>query len=154
MTAPEIAAALGGRRSGGGWWLCGCPAHDDRNPSLSLRAGNRGLIVRCWAGCDTRDVLAALRQGGLLGETAAGRGHRMPAIPIRAGARDDDGAAHRIALARRIWDAATAARGCPVARYLAGRGITMPVPPVLRYGARTALPGREWSPASMGRTAL
>ena len=39
-----------------------CPAHDDGNPSLSIRQrddGN-GVLVHCHAGCDHRDVLAAI----------------------------------------------------------------------------------------------
>jgi hypothetical protein len=39
-----------------------CPAHDDGNPSLSIRQrddGN-GVLVHCHAGCETRDVLAAI----------------------------------------------------------------------------------------------
>jgi hypothetical protein len=38
-----------------------CPAHEDRNPSLSVRPpGPRGWIgIKCFAGCDRNDVLAA-----------------------------------------------------------------------------------------------
>ena len=46
--------------SGSGWMAC-CPAHDDRNPSLSVSAGNDGRVLRnCFAGCPTESVLAAL----------------------------------------------------------------------------------------------
>jgi len=38
-----------------------CPAHDDKSPSLSLSRGNDGrVLVHCYAGCETRDVLAAV----------------------------------------------------------------------------------------------
>jgi len=37
-----------------------CPAHDDRDPSLSLRPIEGQALVHCFAGCDTADVLAAL----------------------------------------------------------------------------------------------
>jgi putative DNA primase/helicase len=67
MSAETIARALGGRRYGSGF-LVRCPAHDDRNPSLSLRDGKRRLLVCCFAGCEARDVLAALRARGLLGK--------------------------------------------------------------------------------------
>jgi hypothetical protein len=37
-----------------------CPNHDDRQPSLSIREGRRGVIlVYCFAGCRTRDVIEA-----------------------------------------------------------------------------------------------
>jgi putative DNA primase/helicase len=68
VKAAEIARTLGGRRCGGGWWQCRCPAHDDRSPSLSLRDGDRALIVKCWAGCEPRDVLAELRRLRLTGD--------------------------------------------------------------------------------------
>ena len=37
-----------------------CPAHDDTNPSLSIRASEGRVLVYCHAGCETVDVLAAL----------------------------------------------------------------------------------------------
>ena len=48
------------RRSGSGWAVC-CPAHEDRNPSVSVKAGDRGdrALVKC-AKCDTPDVLATV----------------------------------------------------------------------------------------------
>ena len=38
-----------------------CPAHDDRNPSLSVRRAPDGrVLVHCFAGCTLDAVLAAL----------------------------------------------------------------------------------------------
>jgi hypothetical protein len=38
-----------------------CPAHQDNSPSLSLsRAEDGRALVHCFAGCETRDVLAAV----------------------------------------------------------------------------------------------
>jgi hypothetical protein len=37
-----------------------CPAHGDRNPSLSLTACTDRVLVKCHAGCDTLAVLGAL----------------------------------------------------------------------------------------------
>ena len=64
MNAAEIARALGGRKAGA-WWSCRCPTHDDRNPSLGVRDGDRSVIVRCFAGCDSRAVISVLRARGL-----------------------------------------------------------------------------------------
>jgi putative DNA primase/helicase len=36
MHAEIIAATLGGRKAGRGW-IARCPAHDDREPSVSIR---------------------------------------------------------------------------------------------------------------------
>lgn len=42
-----------------GTWTC--PAHEDRSPSLAVKAGDDGrALVHCHAGCQTADVLAVL----------------------------------------------------------------------------------------------
>jgi DNA primase len=38
-----------------------CPAHDDKNPSLSIREVAGKVLLHCHAGCGQRDVIAALR---------------------------------------------------------------------------------------------
>lgn len=42
--------------------MCRCPCHADRTPSLSIRQGDRAILVTCHAGCDRREVLKALRR--------------------------------------------------------------------------------------------
>jgi len=37
-----------------------CPAHEDRNPSLSVSYKDKKVLVYCHAGCKTEEVLAAL----------------------------------------------------------------------------------------------
>lgn len=59
---------LGGKRSGSGYVAC-CPAHDDARPSLSINTRDGQLLVRCHAGCEQRDVIAALRARGLWPES-------------------------------------------------------------------------------------
>lgn len=45
-------------------WKARCPAHDDRRPSLSIAVTEDGkILIHCFAGCDTGDVLAALGLG-------------------------------------------------------------------------------------------
>ena len=57
MTAREITKALGGARG-----KARCPAHNDRNPSLSIsdKPGG-GVLVRCHAGCSQEAVIEALK---------------------------------------------------------------------------------------------
>ena len=65
MTAETIASALGGHRAGT-TWMARCPVHEDRSPSLSITRSKDGkVLVRCHAGCDQRDLIAALLQRGL-----------------------------------------------------------------------------------------
>lgn len=48
------------RRAGDGW-AAQCPAHDDRNASLSISVGDDGrALLCCHAGCSTDDILRAL----------------------------------------------------------------------------------------------
>ena len=65
MTAESIAKALGGRKAGSAW-MVRCPAHEDRDPSLSIADGDNGkVLVRCHAGCEQHQVIAALRAEGI-----------------------------------------------------------------------------------------
>lgn len=48
-------------RRSGGRWMARCPAHEDRTPSLSITETVDGkVLMKCWAGCSTESVLAAL----------------------------------------------------------------------------------------------
>src|SRR5579862_2354811 len=60
MNAADIARHLHGRQSGAGW-MAQCPAHHDRNPSLSLRYVDGKVLVHCHVGCDQRAVVEALK---------------------------------------------------------------------------------------------
>jgi DNA primase len=64
MNADSIARGLGARRSGSSW-MARCPAHDDRNPSLSIREVEGKVLLHCHAGCSQRDVIDALKARGL-----------------------------------------------------------------------------------------
>jgi hypothetical protein len=145
MTAAEIAAALGGARREGRNWRCICPVHG--GGSLTLRDGRDGLLVKCWAGCNSGEVLAELRRLGLFAE----RSYGMPSAPLLARGDGRAKAEWRIALARRTWECARDARGSPVARYLAGRGITIPVPPSLRWAPSLRRPDGTHAPAMIAR---
>src|SRR5690242_10590850 len=59
-----IVAALGAKRSGSSW-MARCPAHDDSNPSLAIRESKGRILAHCHAGCNQRDVIAALKDLGL-----------------------------------------------------------------------------------------
>jgi putative DNA primase/helicase len=49
------------RKSSTREWIASCPAHDDRNPSLSISLGeDEKILLYCHAGCSTEAVLGAL----------------------------------------------------------------------------------------------
>lgn len=41
-------------------WVARCPVHQDRLPSLSIRDAGDRILLHCFAGCSTQDVLAAI----------------------------------------------------------------------------------------------
>ena len=68
MTADSIVGTLEARRSGS-CWMAKCPAHDDNNPSLSIREVDGRVLLHCHAGCRQRDVIEALKAKGLWPES-------------------------------------------------------------------------------------
>lgn len=72
-----------------------CPAHDDRNPSLSVSPPNRTVrpLLHCFAGCAHKDVLAALRERGLIPREVAFE------VGQQRHYRQDSGAGHP----KRMW---------------------------------------------------
>ena len=64
-----------------GRWTARCPAHGDRNPSLSIRETADGtILIRCFAGCCASEVMAAVGLS-LRDLFPEGRGDHIP--PIR-----------------------------------------------------------------------
>lgn len=128
--AGDITKALGARWHGA-TGTARCPAHDDRNPSLSISEGQDGTpLVYCHAGCSQEAVISALRERGLwhLGFGTSPR----PAAKVakvakapRAHITDAD--------ARALWRRGLQAQGTPVETYLRHRGFTGPIPPTIRY---------------------
>jgi len=133
MTAEAIAKALGGRKAGTAW-TARCPAHDDRAPSLSIADARDGkVLVRCHAGCDQRDVIAALRARGVW-DVADPRSIRFSRKPDRVPPPEMDGdAIKRTEAALAIWRGAQSAEGTPVETYLRSRGLTIPIPLSIRF---------------------
>ncbi len=42
-------------------WVSRCPAHDDREPSLSIGLGDQGqILLTCFAGCSLEQIVAAM----------------------------------------------------------------------------------------------
>jgi hypothetical protein len=77
MTSSEFLGLVERVRSRGqGKWSACCPAHPDRNPSLSVTEGDKGLLVRCWSGCTVESICSAV-------------GLRLTDLFFDAGVKDD-----------------------------------------------------------------
>jgi len=145
MTAETIANALGGHRAGATWMAC-CPAHDDRKPSLSISTGKEGkVLVRCHAGCEQRDVIAALTDQGLWKVAGEPSGQVAPKRRSRIATERDPDTAARTQAALAIWRASQRIAATPVETYLRLRGIMLEAPPTLRFHQGLKHPsGRVW----------
>ncbi len=62
MPIGALLAVLDGvRETGHGKFVARCPAHDDRSPSLAVKGCDDGrVLLHCFAGCETEDVLSAV----------------------------------------------------------------------------------------------
>ncbi len=59
--AEKVLDRLEGVRQVNGSWKALCPAHDDHEPSLSIREGvDDCVLLKCFAGCKNPDIVAAL----------------------------------------------------------------------------------------------
>ena len=57
----KILGRLDGVKKAGEGYMALCPAHDGRNPSLSIREAEDGkVLVHCHVGCCTEGVLRAI----------------------------------------------------------------------------------------------
>jgi hypothetical protein len=74
VSAESIAVALEGRRMGARWFAR-CPSHEEKTASLSIRELNGVVLLRCFGGCENRDIIRALRARGL-----------WPSHPVRTAA--------------------------------------------------------------------
>lgn len=119
-------------RLGGDWQphggMCRCPAHDDRTPSLSVRPGRRRLLFHCFAGCETREIMRALRVAGVFANLASDDEQKRSSPA-------DPGQHHRRA-AIRLWRASRPILQSPADRYLRNRALLLSSPE-LRYHPRT-----------------
>ncbi|HEV8328444.1 MAG TPA: hypothetical protein VGQ08_13265 [Nitrospiraceae bacterium] len=61
MTAAEFIGSLESVRARGlNKWSAKCPGHADKAPSLTIAEGDKGLLVKCWAGCSLEEITGAL----------------------------------------------------------------------------------------------
>lgn len=132
MAAASLTTSLGGRWHGRyGAAPCPCCQPDRRKGqnSLTLADGADGkLLAHCKkSGCAFEDVLAA---------AGIRSGDYRPPDPAIIAQRDRDErtqAEKRARQARAVWDEAQPIEGTLAETYLRERGITCPLPPVLRF---------------------
>jgi hypothetical protein len=121
--AADIAKAEKGHRAGNGW-LVKCPVHEDKNHSCSITDGDRGLLLKCHAGCSQLALVDAARERGWLGDNPrehfgiSNRAH-VHVLPPNGGTGD------HTKLALQLWREARSPKGTVVEQYLASRRLSV-----------------------------
>jgi hypothetical protein len=101
-----------------------------------MSSGRNGkVLVRCHAGCDQRDVIAALRARGVW-DVDKRRPTRLSRTPDRVPRPETDSdSMRRMEVALAIWRGAQSAEGKPVETYFQSRKLTIPAPVSIRFHA-------------------
>ena len=90
MSIEKLLSRVDGvRTTGQGKYVACCPSHEDQSPSLAITEATDGkILIHCFAGCETEDVITAvgLRFSDLYPEPLNGEYSRKP---IRGQARFD-----------------------------------------------------------------
>jgi hypothetical protein len=140
MRADQLTRALGGRWHGH-YGTAHCPAHDDRNPSLSIRDGEAGaLLLNCFTGCQYRDIRAALKSR--LGDGAIKVPRTARAIPKSTANAE---------LANRIWAQTVPLPASHAEAYLRQRRIACALPDTLRFHPALRHPTGGYLPVMVAR---
>ena len=129
--AIELTRLLRGRWHGR-YGIARCPVHEDHSPSLSITDGWNGPAVKCFAGCDWRDVCAELRRRGLLEQRSTAR-----SIKARPISKQRNGADYELRQRRKaawLWSKRRPIQGTPAEHYLrAVRGYCGLIPKSLAF---------------------
>jgi hypothetical protein len=89
----KVLGQLGSARKSNGSWKALCPAHEDREPSLSVSEGDDGrALLKCFAGCKTENIVAelGLEMKDLFAERNGGR--KSALLPLRTTLQQCNGA--------------------------------------------------------------
>lgn len=63
MTITELVARFKNVKPAGQGFQARCPVHEDAKQSLSINPGDKGIVLHCHAGCDSRDILKSIGLG-------------------------------------------------------------------------------------------
>ena len=155
MTAADVARQAGGKRCGFDGYVCHCPVEGhgkgrgDINPSLSVRDGkNRRVILKCFAGCDWRDVRDAAVARGWIDDgrrLALNLRSRLPAKRLSSPTKLADTAKRDLAM--KLFDRSQSIADTLAETYLASRGLCSVTSDALRFHPHLKHPSGEYAPA-------
>lgn len=133
MNAAALTEGLSGRWLGTYGIAC-CPAHHDRNPSLSIsQADNGRVLLHCHRGCPQDEVIGVLERRGLWKACRDRTLHTGSFSADQFSPSTEAKKQRSIDIARLLWQRSRSPAGTLVEVYLRHRGITGPLPPTLRF---------------------
>lgn len=133
MDAEQLTASLNGRWRGS-YGTAPCPVfthgkgRGDRNHSLGIWNGEKRVLIKCYGGCERTEVIDELKRQGVWENGHVAADHAVDrSASLDRQSRDREAA-------RAIWNECRDPAGSIVERYMrAERGITVPLPPTLRF---------------------
>jgi phage/plasmid primase-like uncharacterized protein len=102
----RIIDATSAKPKSGGGYMGHCPAHDDRNPSLSIDVVDDRVLVKCWSGCAQGDVIDSLRSKGAWHDEREAARVRSVAAKVERADNDQSRRNKAAVRGRKIYDAA------------------------------------------------
>jgi putative DNA primase/helicase len=121
-------------------WMARCPAHEDRDPSLSVSVKEGRVLLHCFAGCAPEAVLEAV---GLTWKDLRGGeswAWRPPVLrPSRPRPEPEGPSPEDLERWERLWEAAKPDHPL-LRRYLKARGLSLEPPPTLRVAFLRGVP--------------
>lgn len=80
MIADKLLSRLNVKKEKGDSWLACCPAHNDNDPSLVITEKDDRVLIKCWAGCSSQEIVNAvgLELTDLFPERPTHRGKPLP----------------------------------------------------------------------------
>ncbi len=70
LTAKDFFKRLRGIQRTPTSFMVHCPAHNDKNPSLSISDGNNKILFHCFAGCSKESIINEFKKLGLWNQGA------------------------------------------------------------------------------------
>ncbi len=127
----DIAYSLGAQKVAGGW-LSRCPCCNYKTPTFSIStSADSKTLFHCFGGCDSEEVLHALRRRGLWRERRDDAYSYRPSRKAQKHQNESNQDGTKAAAI--IWRATLPASGSLLEKYLNYRGITLSPPPTLRF---------------------
>ncbi|WP_126172604.1 DUF7146 domain-containing protein [Altericroceibacterium xinjiangense] len=129
---PQVVGPVTKLQKAGHEFKACCPFHSDQSPSFTIFDGGRRFhCFGCGASGDVLDFVQRAHNVGLREAAAMLTGGDLPSIEIEPTASVEK--LDRRDEARAIWREAIPAAGTPAESYLRSRGLTLPIPPTIRF---------------------